>query len=355
MINTKITLEIDPELIRDFADSVEDNCDVIDGSIADAKNNPHDPEPVAEIFRQLHSIKGNARMCELETLEHLVHRIENLITRMREESVPVGKSVADMMLLVTDQLKQCAQHLISHGNLPEQSIQEFQQYMDEICQCPPEAIEECAIQIIQTITGGSTNDEKGYAKKSDVEFFKKLALRLEQNIEHWESRSQNILALAHAMNNAAGCLVDPLQLEMAVYVHDLGIAFVSQDLIHKQGSYTDEEFTEIGQHVKIAADLLRPYAGWEAAQVMVRQHHEHVDGTGYPGGLTGAEIVDGAKIIAIADAFEAMTHPRPDRALKHSVLIAVKEINACSGKQFCTDWVKLFNQSIRNKYVKPGD
>lgn len=79
---------------------------------------------------------------------------------------------------------------------------------------------------------------------------------------------------------------------------------------------------------------------------MIAQHHETHDGTGYPAGLKGDEICDGAKILAIVDAFEAVILKHINRGKNRSVLRAIAEINACD-KQFSPEWIEPFNRVIR--------
>jgi HD-GYP domain-containing protein (c-di-GMP phosphodiesterase class II) len=86
--------------------------------------------------------------------------------------------------------------------------------------------------------------------------------------------------------------------------------------------------------------------GWTAAAEMVRQHHEMPCGSGYPEGLTGDAICPGAKILAIVDAFEAVTLKHSHRGQSRSLIRAIAEINACDD-QFSAEWIEPFNRVIR--------
>jgi HD-GYP domain-containing protein (c-di-GMP phosphodiesterase class II) len=206
-------------------------------------------------------------------------------------------------------------------------------------------------EFVQSIVDEFAGDGKDTVTE-DLAFFKQLICRVETNIAYWNSHHENVLALAQAMNEAKGRIVDPVQLEAAVYMHDIGLAFTSRELLHKENEYTAEEKQQMSEHVMIAVKLLERHADWAAARQMIEQHHEWIDGNGYPGGIEGDAICDGAKILAIVDAFESMTHNRPHRNFKRSLMNAVKEINRCSGTQFCHEWVKVFNLIIRDKFVK---
>jgi HD-GYP domain-containing protein (c-di-GMP phosphodiesterase class II) len=181
--------------------------------------------------------------------------------------------------------------------------------------------------------------------------FIQLACLVEARSRFWQGRSERILEMAGAMNEAAGNVVDMLQLRAAVYAHDIGMAFLPLELLHKPDHLDASERDDMQIHPVLAAELLGRMSGWAAAVRMVREHHEREDGRGYPAALPGSAISDGAKAIAIADAFESMTHQRADRVEKKTLLQAVSEINRCAGTQFCPRWVAAFNQVIREKRV----
>jgi len=142
--------------------------------------------------------------------------------------------------------------------------------------------------------------------------------------------------------------VDPNQLAAAVLMHDIGMAFLPLNVLHKAGKLTGAELRTISSHPRTGYDLLRRMQRWDEAAEMVLQHHERVDGGGYPKGLTSLEICSGAKIIAIVDTFDARTHERAHvTQLKRPFVRAVLEISKCSGSQFSEKWVGLFNDTIR--------
>ena len=107
-----------------------------------------------------------------------------------------------------------------------------------------------------------------------------------------------------------------------------------------------EDKVALCNHPGFAAGLLLRMPGWEPAAEMVAQHHEMPDGAGYPKGLPGAQICDGAKILAIVDAFEAVMLKHINRGKNRSVLRAIAEINACDN-QFSPEWIEPFNRVIR--------
>lgn len=122
-------------------------------------------------------------------------------------------------------------------------------------------------------------------------------------------------------------------LEMAAYLHDIGKIGIAEDILLKPGKLSDEEMGQMRHHPLIGANILKPIAfPWPIAPV-VRHHHEHFDGRGYPAGLRGEEIPLLARILTVADAYEAMVSDRPYRRGR-SEEDAILELRRCSGTHF---------------------
>ena len=124
-----------------------------------------------------------------------------------------------------------------------------------------------------------------------------------------------------------------IALEMAAYLHDIGKIGVSEEILLKPGRLTEEEMAQMRHHPLIGANILKPVAFPWVITPVVRHHHEHFDGTGYPAGLKGDEIPLLARILCAADSYEAMTSDRPYRAGR-SAADAVAELRSCAGTQF---------------------
>jgi HD-GYP domain-containing protein (c-di-GMP phosphodiesterase class II) len=100
---------------------------------------------------------------------------------------------------------------------------------------------------------------------------------------------------------------------MAAIVHDIGKIYVPAEILSKPGRITDIEFNMIKTHSQVGYDILKNIEfPWPLAKIVL-QHHERLDGSGYPSGLTGENILLEAKIIAVADVIEAMASHRPYR------------------------------------------
>ncbi|MGB9905160.1 MAG: HD-GYP domain-containing protein, partial [Desulfotomaculales bacterium] len=127
----------------------------------------------------------------------------------------------------------------------------------------------------------------------------------------------------------------------AALLHDIGKVAVPEKILLKEGPLTQEEYGLVKRHPVIGAAVLGEQEGYAQAASFVLHHHERWDGRGYPHGLAGEEIPLGARIIAVADAFEAMTsHRSYRRALSRDE--AVRELVGNSGTQFDPAVVKAF-------------
>jgi HD-GYP domain-containing protein (c-di-GMP phosphodiesterase class II) len=129
----------------------------------------------------------------------------------------------------------------------------------------------------------------------------------------------------------------------AARIHDLGKVGIADRALSKAGPLTIEERKEIEQHPEIGAEIIGQLGGYRQATTMVRHHHERWDGTGYPAGLRGEEIPLGARIIAVADTFDAMTTDRPYRPAL-SQAFALQEILRQSNAQFDPQVVAAFER-----------
>jgi putative two-component system response regulator len=138
-------------------------------------------------------------------------------------------------------------------------------------------------------------------------------------------------------------------------LHDVGKIGIAEGILLKDQPLTEEEWIEMRKHPIIGATIIEPLQIGRLAAPIVRHHHERWDGKGYPHGLRGESIPVGARIVAVADAFDAMTHDRPYR-VSLSVEEAVEELVAGRGRQFDGDVVTLFvEQYLAKPTQRPAD
>ena len=141
-----------------------------------------------------------------------------------------------------------------------------------------------------------------------------LALTVEKRDPYTAGHQQRVAHLACAIANEMGFPEEKIMgIRMVGFIHDLGKIYVPAEILSKPGQLNEVEFRMIRSHAKVGYDILKKVEfPWPIAQV-IAQHHERMDGSGYPAGLSGENILLEARIIGVADVFEAIASHRPYR------------------------------------------
>ncbi len=182
-----------------------------------------------------------------------------------------------------------------------------------------------------------------------------IVLAMEMRDPYTTGHQSRVAEIAVAIGREMGWPEERLQgLRVAAQVHDIGKISIPAEILTKPGKLNAAELGMIREHAEIGYTILRdiPFA-WPIAEI-VRQHHEKLDGSGYPRGLTADEILPEAKVLAVADIVEAMASYRPYRqGIKlHRVL---QEIEKQSGTQLDAEAVRICVEMFRDKhFTVPG-
>jgi HD-GYP domain-containing protein (c-di-GMP phosphodiesterase class II) len=172
---------------------------------------------------------------------------------------------------------------------------------------------------------------------------KVLAQAIDAKDHYTHSHSENVAKYASTIAEEMGLSLREIEtVREACELHDLGKIGVDDSILSKPSSLTPQEWEQIKRHPMIASQILEPLAFLSQAIELIRQHHEHYDGSGYPQGLSGEDILLGARIIHLADAYEAMRSARSYRKIPFSKEAAILEIKKNSGKQFDPKVVEAF-------------
>ena len=149
-----------------------------------------------------------------------------------------------------------------------------------------------------------------------------------------EDHSERVAAIAQAVARKLGWGRRELrELDLGAPLHDIGKLTIADEVLLKPGRLDDHELLQIRAHPLAGARLLEGVRALRAALPCILHHHERWDGRGYPRGLAGHEIPQAARIVAVADAFDAMTSTRPYREAL-PVEEALAELDRCAGTQF---------------------
>ncbi|MGE0446787.1 MAG: HD domain-containing phosphohydrolase [Vicinamibacterales bacterium] len=144
-----------------------------------------------------------------------------------------------------------------------------------------------------------------------------------------------------------------IHLGRGALLHDIGKLDMPAAILSKPAPLTDREWEVMRTHPQVGYDLVRRLSGFDRAADIVLSHHEAFDGSGYPRALQGTEIPIEARILAVADSYDSMTHPHTQRPALPPAL-AICEIERCSGRQFDPEMAATLGQVLANAASEPA-
>lgn len=200
----------------------------------------------------------------------------------------------------------------------ERDIKEYQRYLED-------KVEEQTKEIRKVFLGA----------------IEALAFALEAKDHYTAGHSRRVTEIAVAIGQEMGLSIESIEdLRWGGLLHDVGKIAIDQIIQNKPGELTPEEYEHIMTHASVGAGIVKPVVNDRVVE-MIEHHHDRYDGSGMNQVISGKEIPVGARILAVADAFDAMTSDRPYRAAM-SVDQALGEIKRCTGRQFDPDVTAAF-------------
>lgn len=167
-----------------------------------------------------------------------------------------------------------------------------------------------------------------------VEIVKSLIDTIDARDSYTKGHSIRVQKITSLISNEIGINKnEKYVIEIASLLHDFGKIFLKDSVLMKSGALTQKEFNQIKSHSVSGANILKKIKGLGKVASAVEHHHESFNGTGYPAGLSGEDIPIASRIIAVADAYDSMTSPRPYRKCL-TAKKALKEITNMSGTMF---------------------
>ena len=366
--------DLDEDILTDLLEEINELYEGCEQTLIELELKPQDKELQRSLFRSIHTIKGDLGLVNFSPLIPLLQYAEDLLDYLRKGQTQYTSDMSDLILLIIDKVKIFVQSAMQTGQAeydqemfkrlveaikhitPENDADHEQLLVKAVSildpsldlgnteqnMAPPSSVNTPSNIVTTGIPESITND-----KREELMFFWELMKPIEKRSKYWEGRGDRIAKLAGYINKIAGAPIDESQLAVACYMHDFGMAFMPITLLHKQGKFNDYEFNLMRSHVYKSARLLESLNQWNDAREIVLQHHERVDGSGYPLGIKEDDICEGAKLLAILDTFDAITHARAyDSHLQISKKKAVIEINRIAKGQFSTKWMGAFNDAM---------
>lgn len=214
-----------------------------------------------------------------------------------------------------------------------------------------QALEKQNMLLARRIEDATTNLSRLYEdlRTTYMRTIKVLAQAIDARDHYTHSHSEDVARIAIAIANYMKLPAKEIELlRQACELHDLGKIGIEDSILLKTSALTSLEWEQIRKHPTIGAQILEPLTFLNGVVDLIRQHHEHYDGTGYPEGRKGNDILLGARIIHVADAYEAMRSARSYRKIPLSKEEAVLEIRRNSGTQFDPKIVDAFLKIVDN-------
>jgi putative nucleotidyltransferase with HDIG domain len=191
-------------------------------------------------------------------------------------------------------------------------------------------------------------------RASRIEAVKALSSSVDARDKYTHDHSGRVSRLATRLAREMGFPESMVEkIEGGALLHDIGKIAVDTEILSKPGPLDRNEIEMIRQHPRSSADIISRLELLRGSAEIVAQHHERPDGRGYPEGLRGHQISVGAKILNVADAFDAMTTDRPYRK-RRSLGEAIEELSNGSGSEFDPVVVEYLMRMIENKKVRCG-
>ena len=196
--------------------------------------------------------------------------------------------------------------------------------------CNEERIQEIFRRAEERMYGNKLHESIDAKNKTIELIMDALFQQNEQNVQHSERVSKVCESIANAMELERGAVN---QIRVAGLMHNIGHIGIDENILNKSQALNPDEWNEIKKHPEIGYRILSSTNDFSKIAVWILEHHERWDGTGYPKGLRGEEISLQSRIIAVADAYVAMTS---ERAYRKQITEdeAINEILKCSGTQF---------------------
>lgn len=183
-------------------------------------------------------------------------------------------------------------------------------------------------------------------ENATVSLMTSLQNAMEEKDYYTAGHTMRVTEYALMLGRAMGLHVeDLLTLRRAAQFHDIGKLVIDLSCIQKPGKLSEDEWILIRKHPGIGANIIKPLKFMEKEVLIIRHHHERMDGKGYPDGLTGDQLDQLTKILIVVDSYDAMTSKRNYRK-NFTMDQALKELFDNSGTQFDPETVKYFAESI---------
>ncbi|MBJ7550613.1 HD domain-containing phosphohydrolase [Marinomonas ostreistagni] len=353
---------LDAELKDDLLECYIEAQQEIEAIVNDIESAGFSHEKLDKLFRSLHSMKGNCSVCFLDPLVDALHRLEEIVDGMRGGYIAYHTLLGELINLVLDKVLYLLRQLHQHHGADREKLVFIQSFLDKIyadedqqdrLEHTEEFLRRLADNALEAEQKASKEKESLVVKVhfadeqlSDIDHFRQLSYRLNKLLGYSPERGERILKLSLLINQECSEPVDNAQLSAAAYMHNMGLAMILKCGDDEEAKYQAEQ-----NHPMVGAQLMSKHEGWEQASEMVMAYKERFDGTGYPEGLVGGMIPQGAFVLSMAVRFIDVVWGKSGDEYKKSAMRAIQKVNSESGKGIPPHFIDAFNRAVRKLLV----
>jgi len=357
--------DFDADLIADLKDELGEKRQNCTDHLLQLEKEPDDMDTLRVLFRDVHSVKGDVGIMGIHQYVPLLQSIEDVLDTLRNNTRHYTPALGDVLLLSLDLTFRELNHFIEGGQtFDAKPYDKLAHMVSKLAKLNGHEAEQQNLAIVQMMAPETTpikeaddQQTKLYFDENEINeevaFFLQMSLLLDRRSPYGAGRTERMFELGLTMNEMAGNPINSHQLQAALYLHDLAMGFMPKGMVGKASALSRHDWQWVKNHVSLIHQLISPFEVWDEAAQIILHHHERLDGSGYPDGLSDNAICEGAKLLAIVDSFEAITQPRSYQDNQQRPMIrAIMEINQYSGTLYCPRWVEHFNQAVKRLHVK---
>ena len=343
----------DLDILNDLLQEINELYESSEQTLIELEITPSDNELQRALFRSVHTIKGDLGLVGFTPLFGIMQKGEDLLDYLRKGQLHYSSHLSDVVLLILDRVTSFVGECITQGQVEYDdahfsAIEAAVGAVTPECQADHETLLLAAISVLK----GKTAPADHTPVETDERFFYTLMQPIEIRVDGGIGRGPYLAQLARLVNTHAGHIINDGQLALACHVYHFGMGLMPVDLIHSHDK-TQQARRQFYAYVYKSARLLEHLETWDVARKIVIQHQERHDGSGYPMGIAGEEICQGARLVAILDTFYNIRQTLRQQAqdptgqgASHDVVTqqrAMDELNGHMSSRFCPVWLARVN------------
>lgn len=354
--------EIDADILGDLKEEIIELHEASEQTLIELELTPKDNDLQRALFRSVHTIKGDLGLVGFVPMVGVLQHLEDILDLMRKGELSYTSQLSDLVLKLMDCVSKFVNDCIKMGHT-EYDKTAIDNTVDIIKSVTAqnknehELLLEKAVYALTNQPWIADKDQQDKIPKTgvpkditselqpDILFFRELMRPIEKRIGYPDGRGDQVASLALFINRLSDAPIAEEQLAVACYAHDFGMAFMPPDIINKKTALNKMEENLLRSHVYKSTRLIEHLNAWDGARKIIMQHHENIDGSGYPLGIKSDDMCEGAKLLAIIDRYFSLVQPSNNQT-------ALSEVDAviCLNKQYKGKlsgyWLRLFNKGM---------